>query len=89
MSELTVGDLKRQLAGLGDDTKISFAGGLTFYRLKRWGDEEFIVEFNEAQGYLTEGFKKRNPSVQVVFIDTGVVERNTDGRLGQVDVSVT
>ncbi|WP_133670220.1 hypothetical protein [Burkholderia pseudomallei] len=89
MSELTVGDLKRQLEELGDDVKISFAGGLTFYRLKRWGDEEFIVEFNEAEGYLTEDFKKRNPSVQVVFIGTGAVDWDADGRVGQVDVSVT
>jgi hypothetical protein len=88
MSELTVGDLKRQLEGLGDDVKISFAGGLTFYRLKRWGDDEFIVEFNEAQGDLTEGFKKRNPCVQVAFIDMGAVDWDADGRVGQVDVSV-
>jgi hypothetical protein len=62
---------------------------LTFYRLKRWGDEEFIAEFNEAEGYLTEDFKKRNPSVQVVFIGTSAVDWDADGRVGQVDVSVT
>ena len=62
---------------------------MTFYRLKRWGDEEFIVEFNEAEGYLTEDFKRRNPSVQVVFIGTGAVDWDADGRVGQVDVSVT
>ena len=71
MSELTVGDLKRRSVGLGDDPKISFAGGLTLYRLKRCRDDEFIVEFNEARGYLTESFKKHNPSVKVVFIGAG------------------
>jgi hypothetical protein len=49
---MTVGDLKSQLSGLPDDTKLIFAGGLTFYRLKRRGDDEVFVEFNEPQADL-------------------------------------
>lgn len=87
MDELTVGDLKRQLEGLDDNVKLTFAGGLTFYRLKRWADDEFIIEFNEAQGHLSDAFKKRNPNVQVAFIKTQV-EWDDDGMIGQVDVTV-
>ena len=32
-AEFTVGDLRRQLNGLHDDDEITFAGGLSFYRL--------------------------------------------------------
>lgn len=68
--ELTVGDLRRHLAGFDDDTVIDFAGGLTFYRVKRWGDDRAFIEFNEAQADLTPAFKQRNPQVKVAFIDT-------------------
>jgi hypothetical protein len=30
--KFTVGDLKRELSGMSDDTEISFSGNLTFYR---------------------------------------------------------
>ena len=40
--EMTVGELKRQLKGLRDGDKITFAGGLTFYRLKRVADDEVL-----------------------------------------------
>lgn len=89
MSELTVGDLKRELEGLGDDVKLSFSGGLTFYRLKRWGDGEFIVEFNEPQAYLSGSFKRRNPNVKVAFIDISNVEWDESGVVGgPIDVEV-
>ena len=35
----TVGDLRRELEFIDDDTKLSFDGGLTFSRLKRWSDD--------------------------------------------------
>ncbi|MGF6901108.1 hypothetical protein [Paraburkholderia sp. GAS348] len=88
MDELTVGDLKRQLEGLGDDVKLSFSGGLTFYRLKRWGDDEFIVEFNETEAYLSDSFKKKNPGVKVAFIHTESVEWDQSGIIGQVNIEV-
>jgi hypothetical protein len=47
---ITVGELRRQLEGLDDDHKLSFAGALTFYRLKRWADDEHVIEFSEPQG---------------------------------------
>ena len=58
MSEFTVGKLRRHLKGLDDDVKISFSGGLTFYRLKHWDDNEFVVEFDEPVAYLSESFKR-------------------------------
>ena len=85
---MTVGDLKSQLSAFTDDTKLSFAGGLTFYRLKLRGDDEVLVEFNEPQGDLTPGFKKRNPNVKVAFIATESVEWDTSGIIGSVNVTV-
>jgi hypothetical protein len=84
----TVGDLRRHLQGLDDDHKLSFGGGLTFYRLKRWADDEHIIEFNEAQGFLSEAFKKRNPHVQVVFIGGENVEWDKSGVIGSQNVEV-
>ncbi|CAG2130764.1 hypothetical protein [Cupriavidus numazuensis] len=89
MSELTVGELRRQLDGLDDDVKLSFSGGLTFYRLKRWGDDEFIVEFNEPQADLSDSFKRKNPNVKVAFIDISNVEWDESGVIGgPIDVGV-
>ncbi|MCL2625555.1 MAG: hypothetical protein FWD46_01890 [Cystobacterineae bacterium] len=89
MSEFTVGDLKRELEELSDDVKLSFSGGLTFYRLKRWGDNEFVVLFNEAEAFLLNSFKKRNPHVKVAFIDTSNVEFDEQGLVGgPIDVEV-
>lgn len=88
MSDLTVGDLKRQLDGLNDDVKLSFSGGLTFYRLKRWGNEELIVEFNEPQAFLLDSFKKKNPHVKVAFIDTGNTEWDESGLTGEINIEV-
>jgi hypothetical protein len=89
MSEFTVGDLKRQLAGLGDDVKISFSGGLTFYRFKRWGDDEVILEFGEPQADLSGSFKKKHPNVKVAFIDTNNVQWDESGAVGgPIDVAV-
>lgn len=78
----TVGDLKRHLEGLDESTKLSFSGHLTFYRLKNWGDDEVIVEFNEPQAYLSESFKRKNPNVKVAFIGTDNVEWDEDGIVG-------
>lgn len=50
--DFTVGDLKRQLALWDDDTKLTFGGGLTFYRVKRCGEGEVYIEWNEAQAFL-------------------------------------
>ena len=90
MSEnaITVGDLKRSLSGLPDDTKLTFAGGLTFYRVKRWGDDEVFIEFNEAQADLTPAFKKKNPQVKVAFISTDAVEWDKNGMTGSVNVTI-
>ena len=85
----TVGDLKRELQGIDDNTKLSFDGGLTFGRLKRWGEEECVLLFGEPQGFLDDAFKKRNPSVKVVFIRTNDAEWDESGVLsGPIDVSV-
>jgi hypothetical protein len=85
----TVGDLKRELDGLSDDTKLSFAGGLSFFHLKRQGDDACVVEFNEAQARLSDTFKQKNPHVKVAFIDAGTVEWGESGVTGgSADVEV-
>jgi hypothetical protein len=87
--EFTVGDLRRHLQAYSDDMKLTFAGGLTFYRVKAWGDDEVFVEFNEPQGYLSSEFKKKNPNVKVVFISTDNVEWDESGVVGgPIDVNV-
>jgi hypothetical protein len=87
-NEITVGELRRQLNGLSDDTKLTFAGGLTFYRIKRWGDDEVFIEFNEAQADLTPAFRKKNPQVKVAFISTDAVEWDENGITGSVNITV-
>jgi len=79
-STMTVGELRRHLEGWPEDTKVSFSGRLAFYRLKRWGDHEVIVEFNEPQADLTPEFRKRNPHVKVAFIDDEATA-NADGSI--------
>ena len=88
MDELTVGELKRHLSIYKDSDKISFSGGLSFYRLKRWGDDGLVVEFNEAQGELSDSFKKQNPQVKVIFIDSEDTNWNEEGTIGKVDVNI-
>ncbi len=90
MSEITmtVADLKRQLNGLADSTKLTFPGGLTFYRIKRLGDDEVFIEFNEAQADLTPEFKKRNPNVKVAFISMDSADWDKSGMVRSVNVTV-
>jgi hypothetical protein len=85
---ITVAELRQPMSQLKDDDKLSFAGGLSFYHFKRWGEDEFIVEFNEAQGDLDAGFRKRNPNVKVVFIDTAKADWDESGVVGSIDVTV-
>lgn len=84
---LTVGDLKRQLAGLPDDTKVTFGGGLTFYRFRN-GEDTIFLEFNEPEGYLSDAFKKRNPNVKVTFINTAAADWDEKGVVGSIDINV-
>lgn len=87
-STLNVGELKRHLGNLSDDTEITFAGGLNFYRVKRWSDTEVFIEFNEPQADLSPEFKKRNPNVKVVFISTESVEWGESEVVGSMNVTV-
>ncbi len=85
----TIGDLRRELQGLSDDTKLSFDGGLTFGRLKRWGDEEFVLLFAEPQAYLSDAIKKKNPNLKVAFVRIDDVEWDESGVVGgPIDVSI-
>jgi hypothetical protein len=69
--------------------KLSFDGHLTFGRLKRWSDNEYVLLFNEAQGFMDDAFKKKNPGVQVVFLRTDDVQWDESGVLSApIDVSV-
>ena len=69
MSITTVGDLRDQLRDLDANMELLFPGGLTLYRLKLWGNDGVILEFNELQADLPDEFKKDNPHVKVAFID--------------------
>ncbi|WP_114195607.1 hypothetical protein [Edaphovirga cremea] len=69
--KLTVGDLKHLLSDMSDDTEISFSGDLTFYRFRRWSDNEFLLEFNEAQAAPSENFRRRHPYIQVSLGKSG------------------
>jgi len=64
----TVGDLKRELAGCADDEELQFPGGLTFYRIKRRGEQLQVLEFNEAEAAMADEFRKQFPSVKVMFL---------------------
>ena len=87
-TDFTVGDLRSQLAYCKNDDKLTFSGGLTFYRVKNYADDEVNIEFNEPQAHLEESFKKRNPHIQVAFIRTDNIEWNEEGtRGGPIDVS--
>jgi hypothetical protein len=86
--ELTVGDLKKELKGWPDETKLSFPGGLTFCRVERSGDNGAFIEFNEAQAFLSPEFKKKNPQLKVAFISTDSVEWDKEGLIGSVDVTL-
>ena len=66
--EFTVGDLRRQLEGIPDDHILHFDGGVTFSRLKRWGDTEWVLLFGELQADLMEGFRQENPDILVAFM---------------------
>lgn len=63
----TVGDLRRLLSLSDDDAKLTFGGGLTIYRARHWDDGSVFIEFNEAEAYLDDEFKKKNPHIKVVF----------------------
>lgn len=65
--KLTVGEFRRWLEGFSDDTEVTFAGGLTFYRLKRSADKSIFLEFNEFEAELTPAFRKKHPSILVAF----------------------
>lgn len=51
---MTVGELRQRLAGLPDDAEINF-GGLSFYRIKKRGDNYYQFEFNETVAQSPEG----------------------------------
>jgi hypothetical protein len=87
--DFTVGDLRRHLQLFDDDTKLSFSGGLTVYRVKDVGEGNAFVEFNEPQAWLDDAFKQRNPNVKAAFIRIDNVEWDEKGLLGgPVDVAV-
>lgn len=84
----TVGDLRRLLEGLNDDTKLSFSGGMSVYRVKRCGNDEVYIEWNEPFADLDPAFRKRNPHIKVAFVTTDAVDWDKQGLIGSVDVSV-
>lgn len=87
-NDFTVGDLRRQLAFCNDGDKLTFSGGLSFYRVKSYGDDEVNIEFNEPQAFLDESFRKRNPHIQVAFVNTDATEWQEGGLIGEVDPTI-
>ncbi|MEG8233798.1 MULTISPECIES: hypothetical protein [Pseudomonas] len=84
--KFTVGDLQYHLKNLNPDDELEFEGGLTFNRIKRRGDDLQVLEFSEAQAYLNEKFRKKNPHIQVAFVrDEGFAEGEV---VREVDVSI-
>lgn len=70
-SSFTVGDLLGQLEGLDRNAKLTFEGKLTFSKVKRWADDEFVMEFAEPQADQSEEFKKmtEHMGIKAIFID--------------------
>lgn len=87
-TEYTVGDLRRLIDGLNDDTKISFGGGMTVYRVKQCADDEVYLEWNEPFADLNPEFREKNPHIKVAFVNTDAVEWDEQGVLGSVDASI-
>jgi hypothetical protein len=87
-TEYTVGDLRRLIQGLSDETRLSFGGGLTVYRAKRCADDEVYLEWNEPFADLYPQFRKRNPHIKVAFVTIDDAEWNDQGLIGKVDVSI-
>ncbi len=86
---MTVGELRAQLEGLNASDKIHLPGGLSFYQLKRCAENEYYIEVNEPQAYLSDEFKKENPQVKVAFISVDDVEWDESGIVGgPVDVEI-
>ncbi|MEN9374376.1 MAG: hypothetical protein RIR79_1928 [Pseudomonadota bacterium] len=79
---ISVGELREQLEGLNDNDKLHFPGQLSFYRLKRVADDEYFIEMNEPQAYLSDDFKKKNPQLKVAFISIENVEGDEEGIVG-------
>lgn len=86
--DFTVGDLRRQLNYLSDDTKLTFGGGVTFYRVKNYDDDEAYIEWNEPQADLPPAFRKQNPHIKVVFVNTDSADWDEQGMIGSIDVSI-
>lgn len=74
MSNLTVGQLRRALAHYKDDDVLHLPGGLTYYRIKAWGDDEAVLEVGEALADLSPEFKNENPHVHCAFISPPSME---------------
>lgn len=86
---VTVGELVSELESFGKNTKILFAGGLRFYRIKRVSDDEIFFEFDEAEAYLEDSFRERHPDVKVAFLHSADVLQGGDGPVrGPIDVSL-
>jgi hypothetical protein len=87
-TDYTVGDLRRHLEGISDETKLSFGGGMSVYRIKRCADDEVYLEWNEPFAFLDEKFRKNNPHIKVAFVDLSAADFDDSGLLGSVDVSI-
>ncbi|MBN8849882.1 MULTISPECIES: hypothetical protein [unclassified Sphingomonas] len=87
-TDYTVGELRRCLEGISDDTKLSFGGGMTVYRIKQYAGDEVYLEWNEPFAFLDEKFRKNNPHIKVAFVDLNAADFDESGLLGSVDVSI-
>lgn len=87
-TDYTVGDLRRRLEGISDDTRLSFGGGMTVYRIKRCAEDEVYLEWNEPFAYLDDTFRKKNPHIKVAFIDLSSADYDEGGMIGSIDAGI-
>lgn len=85
-TDYTIGDLRRLIAGISDDTKLSFGGGMTVYRVKRCADDEVYLEWNEPFAYLDDKFRKKNPHIKCAFVE--LPSDGKDSLIASVDVGI-
>jgi len=66
-NSITVGEFKEHLEQLDDDDILHLPGGLGFNKIRRAGDNAYMIEQVEMQMFPEEEFLKKNPYFKVAF----------------------
>jgi len=67
-NSITVGEFKEHLEQLDDDDILHLPGGLGFNKIRRAGDNAYMIEQVEMQMFPEEEFLKKNPYFKVAFL---------------------